>query len=546
MSPRVRLIVLVALFGCLSSPIWSRQISFERILGANKEPENWLTYSGTTFSQRHSLLGRITAANVKNLELQWIFQARSLEKFEATALVVDGIMYTVQAPNDVVALDAATGRIFWTHSYHPEHGRPCCGRVNRGLAILGDTLFMGTLDAHLIAIDAKDGHPIWKTTVAKARSAYVITHAPLVIKDKVLVGVAGGEFGIRGFIAAYDSGTGREVWRFNTVPGPGEPGHETWGGNSWERGGAPIWMTGSYDPDLNLTYWGTGNPSPDWNSDARPGDNLYSDSVIALDPDTGKLKWYYQFTPHDDFDFDSVQVPVLADIEWQGQKRKAILWANRNGFFYVLDRVTGQFLLGKPFVKVTWASGFDERGKPLRVDGQIPSLDGTLVYPGNPGGTSWYSPSYSPRTGLFYIPAWVNSSSQFVKLPGDYHEGRDYSGGTTRSSVPFNWSPAPNFRKEEEGYGAVRAFDPQTGEMKWEFKMTDVTEAGVLTTASDLLFSGGREGYFYALDARSGALIWKTSLGAAVISSPMTYSVGGKQYVAVNAGNCLFTFALRQ
>jgi alcohol dehydrogenase (cytochrome c) len=546
MSPRVRLILLVALFGCLSNPIWSRQISFERILGANKEPENWLTYSGTTFSQRHSLLSQITAVNVKNLELQWIYQARSLEKFEASPLVVDGIMYTVQAPNDVVALDAATGRVFWTYSYHPEHGRPCCGRVNRGLAILGDTLFMGTLDAHLIAIDAKDGHPIWQTTVAKARAAYVITHAPLVIKDKVLVGVAGGEFGIRGFIAAYDSRTGREVWRFSTVPGPGDPGHETWRGNSWERGGAPIWMTGSYDPDLNLTYWGTGNPSPDWNSDVRPGDNLFSDSVIALDADTGKLRWHYQFTPHDDFDFDSVQVPVLADIEWQGRKRQAILWANRNGFFYVLDRTTGQFLLGKPFVKVTWASGFDERGKPLRVEGQTPSLDGTPVYPGNPGGTSWYSPSYSPRTGLFYIPAWVDSASIFVKLPGEYHEGRDYSGGTTRSSVPFNWSPAPNFRKEEEGYGAVRALDPQTGERKWEFKMTDVTEAGILTTASDLLFSGGREGYFYALDARTGALLWKTSLGAAVISSPMTYSVGGKQYVAVNAGNCLFTFALRQ
>ena len=447
MNQRVRLIVLVALFSCLSKPVWSRQISFERILGAEKEPENWVTYSGTTFSQRYSLLSQITTANVKNLELQWIYQARSLEKFEATPLVVDGIMYTVQAPNDVVALDAATGRVFWIYSHHPEHGRPCCGRVNRGLAILGDTLFMGTLDAHLIAIDAKDGHAIWETTVAKARSAYVITHAPLIIKDKVLVGVGGGEFGIRGFIAAYDSRTGREVWRFNTVPGPGERGHETWEGNSWERGGAPIWMTGSYDPDLNLTYWGTGNPSPDWNSDARPGDNLYSDSVIALDPDTGKLKWYYQFTPHDDFDFDSVQVPVLANIEWQAHKRKAILWANRNGFFYVLDRTTGQFLLGKPFVKVTWASGFDERGKPARVDGQTPSRDGTLVYPGNPGGTSWYSPSYSPRTGLFYISSWVNSSSVFVKLPGDYHEGRDYSGGTTRSSVPFNWSPAPNLRK---------------------------------------------------------------------------------------------------
>jgi len=545
MSQRVRLSVLIVLFG-LSSPIWSQQISFERILQANKEPENWLTYSGTTFSQRHSLLTQVTTANVKNLELQWIYQARSLEKFEATPLVVDGVMYTVQAPNDVIALDAATGRVFWTYSSHPEHGRPCCGRVNRGLAILGDTLFMGTLDAHLIAIDAKDGHLIWDTTVAKARSAYVITHAPLVIKDKVLVGVAGGEFGIRGFIAAYDSRTGRELWRFNTVPGPGEPGHETWGGNSWETGGAPIWLTGSYDPALNLTYWGTGNPSPDWDSDVRPGDNLYSDSVVALDADTGKLKWHFQFTPHDEFDFDSVQIPVLADMEWQGKARKVMLWANRSGFFYVLDRTTGEFLLGKPFVKVTWASGLDKNGTPLRVPGKTSSTKGTLIYPGNPGGTSWYSPSYSPHTGLFYIPTWVDSSSIFVKLSGEYHEGRDYSGGTARSAIPFNWSPAPNLRKEQEGYGAVRALDPQTGERKWEFKMTDVTEAGILTTASDLLFSGGREGYFYALDARTGQLLWKTSLGAAIISSPMTYSVRGKQYVAVNAGNCLFTFALRE
>src|SRR5213079_1354174 len=432
------------------------------ILRADREPQNWLTYSGGVFSQRYSMLTQVTPANVKNLELQWVFQTRApaeaTEKFEATPLVVDGVMYTVLAPNHVVALDAATGRVFWMYSPRLSPlARVCCGRVNRGLAILGETLFMGTIDGHLIAIDAKNGKPIWDVALSKPELGYSFTMAPLVVKDKVIMGPAGGEYGIRGFIAAFDAKTGREVWRFNTVPGPGESGHETWGGNSWERGGAPIWMTGSYDPDLNLTYWGTGNPSPDWNSDARPGDNLYSDSAIALDPDTGKLKWYFQFTPHDDFDFDSVQVPVLADIEWKGQKRKVILWANRNGFFYVLDRTTGKFLLGKPFVKVTWANGFDEKGRPTRVEGQAPSLEGTLVYPGNPGGTSWYSPSYSPGTGLFYIPAWVGSSSVFVKLPSEYHEGRDYSGGTTRSSVPFNWSPAPNLRKEEEGYGAIRA-----------------------------------------------------------------------------------------
>ena len=268
--------------------------------------------------------------------------------------------------------------------------------------------------------------------------------------------------------------------------------------------------------------------------------------MIAIDADTGKLKWYYQFSPHDEFDYDAVQVPVLADIEWQGKPRKVILWANRNGFFYVLDRATGQFLLGKPFVEVNWASGFDEKGRPVRVPGKTPSAEGTLIYPGNPGGTSWYSPSYSPRTGLFYIPAWVNSSSMFVKAAVEYREGRNYAGGTTRSTIPFNWSPAPNFRKEEEGYGAVQAVDPHTGELEWEFKMADVTEAGILTTASDLLFSGGREGYFFALDARTGELLWKAAVGAAVQSGPMTYSVNGKQYVAVNAGTCLFVFGLRQ
>ena len=286
MIPRVWLLISI------TGSLWA-QVSFDRILGANKEPQNWLTYSGTTMSQRHSPLKQITPENVKNLELQWVYQARSLEKFEATALVVDGIMYTVQAPNDVIALDAVTGRVFWTYQFPvSQEARPCCGRVNRGLAILGDTLFMGTIDAHLIAIDAKNGKPLWDTTVAKAESGYALTHAPLVVKDKVIVGTAGGEFGIRGFIAAYDVRTGKEAWRFYTIAGPGDPNQKTWGSDSWKTGGGSVWVTGSYDPDLNLTYWGVGNPGPDWNGDSRPGDNLYSDSVVALDADTGKLKWY--------------------------------------------------------------------------------------------------------------------------------------------------------------------------------------------------------------------------------------------------------------
>jgi alcohol dehydrogenase (cytochrome c) len=523
----------------------SAQVSFDRILNATREPENWLTYSGTTLSQRHSLLAQITPANVKNLELSWVYQVRSLEKYEATSLVVDGILYTVQPPNDVVALDAATGRVYWTYSYLPnKDARPCCGRVNRGLAILGDTLFMGTIDAHLVAIDARNGKPIWNTEVAKAASGYAITHAPLVIKDKVIVGTAGGEFGIRGFIAAFDAKTGKEVWRFHNIPEPGEPGHETWAGDSWKTGGGSVWVTGSYDPDLNLTYWGIGNPGPDWNGDNRKGDNLYTDSVVALDADTGKLKWHFQFSPHDEFDYDSVQIPVLVDIEWQGRPRKVMLWANRNGYFYALDRTDGRFLLGKPFVKVTWSTGLDERGRPMRAPASASSPDGVLIYPGNQGGTNWYNSSYSPRTGLFYIPSWVEYNTVYFKIPAEYAEGRNFGGGVLRNNVGQR-RPTLTRLEESEGYGAVRAVDPKTGDLKWEFKMSDVTDAGILTTASDLLFTGGREGYLFALDARNGELLWKATVGGMVQSGPMTYSVNGKQYVAVAAGNSLFSFTLK-
>jgi alcohol dehydrogenase (cytochrome c) len=524
------------------------QVSFERLLRADREPQNWLTYSGTVQSQRFSQLTQITPDNVKNLELQWIFQARSIEKFETTALVVDGIMYTVQAPNDLLALDAVTGRTFWMYSYRPsQDSRPCCGRVNRGVAILGDTLFMGTIDGHLVAVDARNGRPIWDAAVAQPEAGYAFTHAPLVVKDKVIVGTAGGEFGIRGFLAAFDAKSGKEIWRFYTIPGPGEPGHESWSGDSWKRGGGSIWVTGSYDPDLNLTYWGIGNAGPDYNGDVRLGDNLYTSSVVALDADTGKLKWHYQFSPHDEFDYDAVQVPVLGDITWNGGPRKVMMFANRNGFFYVLDRGTGQFLLGKPFVRVNWADGFDDKGRPRRVPGQIPTEQGTLIFPGNQGGTNWYNPSFSPRTGLFYIPTWVNYSSIYVRRPAEFAEGRGFNGGTVRNTVPQGLRVGPvGYRTEDEGYGAVRAIDPHTGDLKWEYKMTEFTQAGILTTASDLVFTGGNEGYFFALNARTGALLWKSTVGGQVASGPMTYAVGGRQYVAVAAGSSLFAFALRQ
>jgi alcohol dehydrogenase (cytochrome c) len=546
-----------ALVGLLSFNVHA-QVTSQRLVAAASEPQNWLTYSGNYFSTRYSPLDRITPANVANLKLQWVYQSPVAGNWQTSPLVVDGVMYVTQRLNDVVALDAATGRAFWAFRYTPAADRVvCCGANNRGLAILGDTLFMGTLDAHLIAIDAKTGRQVWKTQVAVTREGYSITLAPLVVKDKVIVGVGGGEYGIRGFIAAYDAETGKEAWRFYTIPAPGEPGHETWEAcpqkpagfcdpEAWKHGGGSIWVTGSYDPQLNLTYWGVGNVGPDYNGDQRPGDNLYTDSIVALDADTGTLKWHYQFTPHDVYDYDAVQVPVLVD-NWAGTGINVVAWANRNGNFYILDRATGRFLLGRPFVKVNWMSDFDERGRPM----QTPQAAGQPTYPGNQGGTNWYSPSFSPRTGLFYIPAWEDYASIYAPSPAQYKEGTVFVGGGPRSAATVPGAPGLgrgpiNTWTEAAGHGAVIALDPRTGEQKWKFAMTDVTDSGILTTGSDLLFTGGREGYLQVLDARTGALLWKTNLGGAINAGPMTYRLGNRQYVAAIAGLSLFVFAVEE
>ncbi len=528
----------------------ARPVTGTRIEKAAGEPANWLTYGGGYDSKRFSTLSQITPANVKNLQSQWVLQDNVVGVWEANPLVVDGVMYVTQRPNDVVALDAKTGRVFWIYHYvaSPD-AKVCCGANNRGVAILGDTLYMGTLDAHLVALDAKTGQLLWNTAVADVKAAYSITHAPLVVKDKVVVGVGGGEFGIRGFVAAYDAKTGKEAWRFNTIPGPGEPGHETWADDAWEHGGASAWMTGSYDPELNLLYWGIGNPGPDWNPAQRPGDNLYSDCVVAIDPDTGKLKWHYQFTPNDGYDYDSVQVPVLADIPWNGKPTKVMLWANRNGVFYVIDRVTGKFLLGQPFVKVNWMSGFDANGRPI----QTPQPEGAATYPGNQGGTNWFPPSYSPRTGLFYFSVWENYATIYRREESKYEEGKTFLGGGFSVLSPAPGSPTPGIGRKspintwtnETGSGATVAVDPHTGKRVWTFPQFDVTEAGLLTTASNLVFTGGREGFVYALDAKTGKELWKAQLGGQINMAPVTYSVDGKQYVAVIAGRTLVSFALR-
>ena len=553
--------LLAVLLAALGLTAGRAQVGSDRLDRAVEEPRNWLTYSGNYFSDRHSRLDQITPANIRNLERQWVYQSSAFGlSWEATPLVVDGIMYVTQRPNDIVALDARTGRVFWIYSYPTpaDHGA-CCGANNRGVAVLGERVFMATLDAHVVAIDAATGAELWDVEVADKRLQYAFTLAPLAIKDKVLVGTAGGDRGIRGFIAALDAATGEEVWRFYTIPAPGEPGHETWepcppnpetfcDPEAWKHGGGSVWLTGSYDPELNLTYWGVGNPGPDWNPAQRPGDNLYTSSVVALDADTGEIRWHFQFTPGDPYDFDAVQIPVLADIERSGTMFKAMLWANRNGFYYVLDRATGRFLTGRAFVKVNWAEGLDDSGRPIAT----PQPPGEPTFPAVQGATNWYSPSYSPRTELFYIPAWEDRASIFNPEPQEYEQAGTFLGGFTTAveaapgapTVPVRLRGPINDWTEDAGHGAVLALDALTGEERWRFELTDVIRSGMLTTASDLLFAGARSGYFQALDARSGELLWKLNLGAQIVNGPMTYEVDGRQYVATIAGQSLSAFAL--
>ena len=508
-------------------------VTWERLVNAADEPHNWLMYSGTLDSKRFSRLDQIHNRNVAGLELKWAHHIPQLGRAETTPLVVDGVMFITESPSNLVAVDAATGRPFWRYDHElPDDLRICCGRNNRGVAILGETLYMSTLDAHLVAIDARSGNLLWSAEVADYRAGYSKTAAPLIVKDKVVTGIAGGEFGIRGFLDAYDADTGRREWRTHTIPGPDHPDNRTWAGDSWRTGGSPTWITGSYDPELNLVYWGTGNPGPDYNGDIRGGDNLYADSVLALDGDTGEMKWYFQFTPHDVHDWDAIQIPVLADIDVDGAPRKAMLWANRNGFYYTLDRETGEFLVGKEFARQTWAEGLDTNGRPIRRPGMLPSAEGTLVSPMAGGATNWWSPAYSPRTGLLYVNAFDGEAEFFIR-DENYDEGSRFTGGGTQTPLPI-----------ENYASAIRALDPATGDLRWEFPIKPRTRAGVLATAGDLVFSGSVDGYFYALDAVTGAELWHIGLGGPVHASPMTYAVDAQQYVTMTVGNVLYTFAL--
>jgi alcohol dehydrogenase (cytochrome c) len=518
------------------------QLTSERLLNASDEPGSWLTYSGNYAGWRYSPLTQITRDNAHRLRLQWVHQMR-YNQVETTPLVVDGVMYLTEPVNDVAAIDPATGRLFWRYRRAlPTDTIACCGDVNRGLAMLGDTLYLGTLDAKLVALDAKTGDVVWEVEVASYREGYAITSAPLAVKDMILTGIAGGEYGIRGFLDAYDAKTGARRWRFYTTPAPGEPGNETWAGDSWKTGGAPTWVTGSYDPELDLVIWGTGNPAPDWNGDGRAGDNLYSDSAIALDADTGELKWHFQFVPHDVHDWDAVQVPVLVDADWEGRPRKLVYWAHRAGFYYVLDRGTGQFLFGTPFAKQTWAERLDENGRPVRLPGIDPTEEGVTVWPSALGATNWFSPSYNPETGHFYVSVW-EGPGLYLKGEDEYEQGQAFTGGRQFHTL-----------EDTPGHGAIRALDAQTGEKVWELELVSKPMNGILSTASKVVFTGSAEGYFYALDAETGEELWRLMLGgqglggigggAATYTAPISYEVNGRQMVSVSAGSALFTFAL--
>ena len=508
-------------------------VTWERLVNAADEPENWLMYSGTLDSQRFSGLDSIHNRNVGGLELKWAYQIPEIDRAETTPIVVDGVMFITEAPSNVVAVDAATGRPFWRYNHElPDDLRICCGRNNRGVAILGETLYMSTLDAHLVGIDARTGNLVWDSVVADDRAGYSKTAAPLIVKDQVVTGIAGGEFGIKGFIDSYNAEDGALLWRADTIPGPDHPDNRTWAGDSWRTGGSASWITGSYDPDLDLVYWGTGNPGPDWNGDVRMGDNLYSDSVLALNGDSGDLEWYFQFTPHDVHDWDAIQVPILADLEFDGEMRKVMMWANRNAFYYTIDRETGEFLIGKPYANQTWAEGLDENGRPIRVPGTSPTEEGVVVAPSIGGATNWWSPAYSPRTELFYVNAY-DGEQKYFKRDEDYVEGERFTGGGGENVLP-----------QDAYQSAIRAIDPRTGDVRWEFLLQPRATAGVLATAGDLVFSGGVDGYFYALDAVSGQELWHIQLGERVHSAPMSYAVDGQQYVTVAAGNVVYTFGL--
>ncbi len=498
---------------------------------AQTDPGAWMSYGKNSFGWRYSELTQINAKTVQSLAAQWMYQTGVPGKNETTPLVFDQMMFMTGPSNAAWALDALTGRPIWSYkSTPPQRLNICCGPVNRGFAVLGNKLFKVNLEGTLVALDRKSGAVLWQATLEDYKKGYSATAAPLIVKNLVVTGMAGAEFGTRGFIDAYDADSGKRVWRFYTVPGVGEPGSETWSGDAWSRGGGSTWITGTYDPEFNLVYWGTGNPGPDMDGDVRPGDNLYSCSLVALDADTGKLKWHYQFTPHDVHDWDAIADPVPVDLDMDGRKVKAVIQANRNGFFYALDRANGKLLYAKPYTKVDWADGIGPDGRPILISGHEPSDEGTRTCPGMGGGHNWQGTAYSPQTGLYYFSS-TEHCMPFYKTKQDFVEGQWYQASTVG-------------RGDEVGSGRILAVDPKTGKIAWQFEMVSAPTAGVLATAGGLVFTGDAEGYLIALDARSGKALWRFQAGGTIIAPPISYALNGRQYIAVAAGETMVTFAL--
>jgi alcohol dehydrogenase (cytochrome c) len=498
-------------------------------------PGDWVTYNGDPGGNRHTSLAEITPATVGALRPAWTFTVPGGRALRSTPLVMDGVMY-VGAANEVYALDARTGKAIWQYRRPRTQGviGDAGASVNRGVALDGDRLFMVTDDARLVALHRGNGQVLWEVTMADYRKHYGATSAPLVVGGRVISGVSGGDEGIRGFLAAFDVVTGRELWRFWTVPAPGEPAAQTWKGRALEYGCAATWLTGSYDAALDTLYWTTGNPCPDYNGDERVGDNLWSNSIIALDPATGRLRWHFQFTPHDLHDWDAVQTVVAVDAAFKGTPRKLLLQANRNGFFYVLDRESGRLLQASPFIKnLNWATGVDAAGRPQRIAGMEPSWRGTTVCPSVVGATNWMAPAFNPDTRLYYVMA-LERCSIFLKSSRWFEPGESFYGGSTRN-VP-----------SESGGKVLRAIDIDTGQIAWEMPQVGEGDSwgGVLSTATGLVFVGEDDGTFSAVDARTGARRWQFAANALWRGSPMSFLAGGRQHVAVTGGAVVYAFAL--
>lgn len=511
-------------------------VSYESIVAADSTPENWLTYGGNYSGQRFSRLAQISTANVRKLAVRWVYQPLTeSRRIENTPLVVNGVMFVSFPPSSVAALDARTGKELWRSLGRIPADFPRgtgIFEVNRGVAVLDDKVFIATLDTKVRALNARTGKVLWETTVGDYRTAVTFTSAPLAANGLVVIGTSGGDFPTRGYIVALDAASGKERWRFYTVPDEGQPGNDTWEGESWKIGGSAPWMTGTYDPALNLVYWGVGNPAPDHNGEDREGDNLYSCSVVALDLATGQLKWHFQFTPHDLHDWDSTQVPVLGP---PGDGSAGRLWfANRNGFFYALERDTGKLVFATPFIQQTWSKEKGPDGRPVRDKSAEPTAEGAIVYPSAEGGTNWWPPAFNPVDKLLYVP-FMERGAVFYSTPGKPETARLYMLGSSRGLVGKRFITG------------VRAIDPADGRIVWTHahaeREQDAETSGLMTTAGGLVF-GADQANVFALNGQTGEKLWEFGVGDKIATAPVSYSAGGEQFVATSAGGIILGFAL--